>query len=99
MSGITVYSKDNCPYCDKAMCLLEEINAPYKTVKLDPASPLYEQERDALISRTKTNHKTFPFIFVGDAFIGGYQELMKSIQSTNFHALAAKVGIKIEEEF
>ena len=32
---ITVYSKNNCPFCDRAIALLESKDIPFKIIKME----------------------------------------------------------------
>ena len=32
---ITVYSKNNCPFCDRAIALLESKEIPFKVIKME----------------------------------------------------------------
>ena len=32
---ITVYSKNNCPFCDRAIALLESKDIPFKVIKME----------------------------------------------------------------
>ena len=32
---ITVYSKNNCPFCDRAKALLESKDVPFKVIKME----------------------------------------------------------------
>jgi len=97
MSSIVVYSKPGCVYCDKVKLLLEEINAPHTVVMLNPESEDYASKCAAL--KSSTNQNTFPFVYVGDTFIGGYHELVRSYTSCNLHELCSKIGITIQYEF
>lgn len=66
---ITVYTKDNCPFCDMAKALLESRGVEYKTVNVSEQS----EARDFLI---ENGHRSVPQIFRGTTHIpGGYQGL------------------------
>ena len=74
VSPIKVYSKDECIFCERAKKLLQEINLDYEEIKLDPNGyEKYKKERNRLIEQT--DHKTFPWIFIGEKFIGGFTDL------------------------
>lgn len=67
---ITVYSKPNCPYCEKAKYLLKSLGLQYeeKTVTKDlSVEELYE----ALGKQVRT----IPQIVINKDHIGGYNEL------------------------
>jgi len=70
-SAITMYTTEVCPYCLRAKALLKargvtEINEI--RVDLDPTA------RTTMIERT--GRRTVPQIFIGDAHIGGCDDLM-----------------------
>jgi glutaredoxin len=62
-----VFSKTNCGYCTKAKSLLEESGEHYEVI----------EEFDVEAIKRVTNHKTFPFIFKDNTFLGGFTELSK----------------------
>jgi glutaredoxin 3 len=64
---ITVYTKDNCPFCDMAKALLESRGVEYRTVNVSEQS----EARDFLV---ENGHRSVPQIFRGTTHIpGGYQ--------------------------
>lgn len=94
---IVVYSKNGCPNCDYAKDLLHDLKLPFEEIHYNSVDPDYPTLRDALIA--KTNHKTFPQIFVGDVFVGGAQELQKACETLRLHELCAKIGLTIDIDF
>lgn len=72
----TIYSKENCKYCKLTKEFLNSKKLEFKEIILDPNNNDYVSIRDELIN--KTDHRTFPWIFEGDRFIGGYKELVAS---------------------
>ena len=79
---LTVYSKNNCPFCDKAKYLLKTKNVAYKEVKIDEDS----EAREWLIAQ---GHRTAPQIYKGDELFveGGYQGLVKLSDEELFNKL------------
>ena len=67
---ITVYSKPQCPYCDKAKYLLKSLGLQYeeKVVTKDLSI-------DELFKVLGKQVKTIPQIVMDDTHIGGYNEL------------------------
>jgi glutaredoxin len=66
---ITVYSKSNCPFCDRAKALLESKGVEYKTVSI-------EEDQDARQHLLDMGLRSVPQIFNGTTIIpGGYQGL------------------------
>jgi len=79
---ITVYSKPNCSYCEKAKALLISKQLNYTLVELDVGQVKLEDvkyiSRDALIARMPFA-KTMPQIVIDGVAIGGFQELQKRL--------------------
>ena len=95
---VMVHSKPGCPYCVRAKELLDGSGIPYEEVLYDPDAPDYADRRDRLIGAT--GHRTFPQIFVGERFIGGYTELEHLYSTQHLHDLCAKeLGITIERTY
>lgn len=71
-----VYTKDNCSYCDKTKTLLDTQKYNFQQV--------HNETEQIQEFKNKFNHKTFPFIFHKDSFIGGYSDLLCYIYSNKF---------------
>ena len=69
---LTVYSKNNCPFCDKAKHLLTQKNIPFDVVNID-------EDQDAREWLIGQGHRTAPQLYLdGKLFVeGGYQGLAK----------------------
>lgn len=94
---IVVYSRPHCIYCTKAKAFLNEKELAYEEVFLDPLEDDdYETKRDELLARAQ-GQKTFPFIFVGTEFLGGYTELVQAHGSLRLQELLNKDGLKVDE--
>jgi glutaredoxin len=66
---LTVYTKDDCPYCDRAKALLESRGIEYTTVNV----AVLIEARDYLVEQ---GLRSVPQIFNGTTLIpGGYQGL------------------------
>lgn len=70
MKEVTVYTKPMCPYCHRALALLNK-----KGVKANEISAAYDPKlREEMLSRSN-GHRTYPQIFIGDVHVGGCDEL------------------------
>ncbi len=67
----TMYCKKTCPYCVYAENLLTQYGIKIKKIYLD-----YNLEQRTLMIE-RTGRKTVPQIFIGDTYIGGYDDLEK----------------------
>jgi glutaredoxin len=64
---LTIYSKSNCPFCDRAKALLESKGIEYKTISI-------EEDADARQHLLDMGLRSVPQIFNGTTIIpGGYQ--------------------------
>jgi glutaredoxin len=74
---ITVYSKNNCPFCVKAKYLLEQKGIAFEEIKID-------ETPDAREFVMAEGHRTVPQIYQDGKLLveGGYQGLAK--QSDEF---------------
>lgn len=69
MAEIILYKKNPCPYCDRAIALLEEKGATYKIIDL--TNNLDELDR----IKNETGWKTVPIILINGKLVGGYTDL------------------------
>ena len=66
---ITVYSKNNCPFCDRAVALLESKDIAFKLIKVEDAPDAKEFLMDQGL-------RSVPQIFQDGVLLpGGYQGL------------------------
>jgi glutaredoxin 3 len=65
---ITIYTRPRCIWCWKAKRLLRRAGVTFETHDVSAVDARQALER-------RTNWPTVPQVFVGDRFIGGYQEL------------------------
>mmetsp|Transcript_43818 Transcript_43818/g.70142 ORF Transcript_43818/g.70142 Transcript_43818/m.70142 type:complete len:98 (+) Transcript_43818:80-373(+) len=92
---ITIYSKEQCKYCVMAKDFMGQNGIPYEEKKLDPESEGYAEERERLIEATA--HKTFPWIYIKEDFVGGYNDLLHAYSTQKLHVMLQQAGVTIEE--
>lgn len=70
MAYVEIYTKDYCPYCDKAKLLLDQLITDYNEIDLtsEPA------KLDELLSR-RPSARTVPQIFINGQGVGGCDDL------------------------
>lgn len=68
---ITIYSTQHCPYCMAAKELLASKGIEFEEIDLTENPDLRED-----LSK-KHEYRTVPMIFIGEEFIGGFQELQQ----------------------
>lgn len=71
MQKIELYTKSYCPYCSRAIALLEAKGCSYTNIDIGEQPEL----RDEMISRANGGH-TVPQIFIGETHVGGCDDLM-----------------------
>lgn len=71
MTTVTLYTKETCPYCINAKRLLDDKGVSYTNIDV---YDMTSQEREALAQKTN-NYRTVPQIFIGETFIGGFDQL------------------------
>lgn len=70
MAAVTIYTKDFCPYCERALELLTSKGAAI--TKIEAASnPTIRAEMNA-----RSGRNTFPQIFIGATHVGGCDDLV-----------------------
>jgi glutaredoxin 3 len=70
MIKVEVYTKFLCPYCARAIALLESKKAVFEDIDITMDS----QRRSEMIARSN-GRTTVPQIFIGDNHIGGSDDL------------------------
>ena len=71
MADVTIYTKPYCPYCIRAVSLLEK-----KGIDFTEVEAAFDPEKRAEMVRKSGGRVTFPQIFVGDRHIGDSDFLM-----------------------
>ena len=71
MAQVTIYTKPYCPYCVRAVSLLEK-----KGVDFTEIEAAFDPDKRREMMQRANGRATFPQIFVGEAHIGGCDEMM-----------------------
>ncbi len=72
MKSVQIYTKDYCPYCDKAKTFFKMKNIPYTEIDIT-----HDTEKQQEMLTRAAPRRTVPQIFVGESSIGGYDDMMK----------------------
>jgi GrxC family glutaredoxin len=86
MTRIEVYSKDWCPYCDRAKALLDARGLTYEAIDVTDDA---EREREM---RRRSRRRTVPQIFIDGAHVGGYDDLVAFDARGNLAAVTGRAG-------
>jgi thioredoxin reductase (NADPH) len=82
---VEIYTKTNCPYCDKAKALFDEKGVEYETINVTGDDDLFEE----MVERAD-GRQTAPEVFIDDELIGGWDDT-SALDETG--ALDEKLGI------
>jgi glutaredoxin 3 len=70
MNTIKLYTTASCPYCESAKRLFKSLGLAYEEINLEGR----HEERQRL-SEENGGWRTVPMIFVGDRFLGGFNDV------------------------
>lgn len=82
---IQIYTWDHCPFCQKALSLLNSKGLEYEQIKLDGDEPA----REEMAKKTKGNRKSVPQIFIDSVSIGGCDDLHALEESAELDKMTA----------
>lgn len=87
MSKVEIYTTPYCPYCISAKALLRRKNVTFTEIDVsgDPAG------RAKMVSRAN-GRMTVPQIFIGEAHVGGSDDLHELERAGRLDALLANSG-------
>ena len=71
MKNVEVYSKKQCPFCDRAKLLLGSKGIDYREIDITDDEALTIE----MVQRSR--QRTVPQIFIDDEAIGGYDQLAR----------------------
>ena len=71
MTQVTIYTKPFCPYCVRALSLLEK-----KGVEFTEIEAAFDPEKRKEMMQRSNGRATFPQIFIGEEHIGGCDDMM-----------------------
>lgn len=69
MKHVKIYTTSVCPYCDSAKRLFKSLGVPFEEVSLEG-----RHEERIRLSQSNGGWRTVPMIFIGDQFIGGFDD-------------------------
>jgi glutaredoxin 3 len=71
MAAVTIYTKFGCPFCQRALALLQSRGA--QIIDIEAAT---DPEVRAQMNARSGGRNTFPQIFIGDVHVGGCDDLV-----------------------
>jgi glutaredoxin 3 len=83
MSAVTIYTKIGCPFCERALALLNTKGAAITNIEA-ASKPEVRAKMNELSGRN-----SFPQIFIGGKHVGGCDDLMALNEKGDLDALLA----------
>lgn len=71
MSKVTIYTRQLCPYCIRAVRLLKEKGVDFEEID----AGMDVNKKKEMVQRSNGG-RTFPQIFIGDVHVGGCDDMM-----------------------
>ncbi|MEM8616714.1 MAG: glutaredoxin 3 [Pseudomonadota bacterium] len=71
MAHVTIYTRQFCPYCTRALALLKDKGADFTNID----AGMDAQKKAEMVKRSGGG-RTFPQIFIGETHIGGCDDMM-----------------------
>jgi len=71
MNTVTLYTTDTCPYCRSAKSLLASKGVTMQEINIQREAGKLEEMME------RSGRRSVPQIFIGDAHIGGFDDLAK----------------------
>jgi glutaredoxin 3 len=78
MPEVKVYTKDPCPFCVRAIRLLNELHVPFEEIDLTG------KDEEIQKIKNETGWRTVPIIMVDGKLIGGYTDLQALVNEGKF---------------
>ncbi|MBA4503553.1 glutaredoxin 3 [Marinobacterium marinum] len=83
MTDVTIYLTRWCPFCTRAIALLDSKQVEYTAIDVD-SDPALRQEM-----MQRSNRRSVPQIFIGQTHVGGCDDLFALEQQGQLDALLA----------
>ncbi|HAO35193.1 MULTISPECIES: glutaredoxin 3 [unclassified Hyphomonas] len=71
MADVTIYTRQFCPYCTRAVSLLKSKNVNFNEID----AGMDAQKKAEMVERSGGG-RTFPQIFIGEKHVGGCDDMM-----------------------
>jgi len=71
MADVTIYTRQFCPYCTRAVSLLKSKNVNFNEID----AGMDVQKKAEMVERSGGG-RTFPQIFIGEKHVGGCDDMM-----------------------
>jgi glutaredoxin 3 len=75
---VKIYTKDPCPFCDRAINLLNQLDVKFEEIDLTGK----QDEIDRI--KNETGWRTVPIIMIDGKLVGGYTDLQAMVAEGKF---------------
>ena len=82
MADVTIYTRQFCPYCTRAVSLLKSKNVNFNEID----AGMDAQKKAEMVERSGGG-RTFPQIFIGEKHVGGCDDMMALERSGKLDSL------------
>jgi glutaredoxin 3 len=82
MADVTIYTRQFCPYCTRAVSLLKSKNVNFNEID----AGMDAQKKAEMVERSGGG-RTFPQIFIGEKHVGGCDDMMALEKSGKLDSL------------
>ncbi|MEQ3648417.1 glutaredoxin 3 [Hyphomonas sp.] len=82
MADVTIYTRQFCPYCTRAVSLLKSKNVNFNEID----AGMDVQKKAEMVERSGGG-RTFPQIFIGEKHVGGCDDMMALEKSGELDSL------------
>lgn len=69
---VRIYTTTHCPYCSSAKNLFKQLGVVFQEISLD-----HNDELRSKLSLENNGWRTVPMIFIGEKFMGGFDDVNK----------------------
>ena len=90
---ISIFSKQACPYCDKAKQLFKIINVKYSTFDVETDKTIKNDKELIQLIKQHSGIATYPKVYIGLKCMGGFSDLNESFQSGKLYTLLKEENI------
>ena len=85
MPPVVIYTKPYCPYCSRALSVLQKKGVAYTEIAEAASDPAMKRD----MMQKAGGRSTFPQIFIGEKHVGGCDDMMALDRSGQLDKLLA----------
>ena len=90
---VCIFSKQACPFCDKAKQLFKIINVKYATYDVEADKSIKNDKELVELIKQHSGIATYPKVYIGLKCMGGFSDLKDSYHSGQLYTLLKEENI------